>query len=201
MADIFNLDNRFFRFVAKLTNLILLNILWIIFSIPIITMGTSTSAVYYVTLKMVKNEEGYIIKSFWKAFKQNLKQGIIIEVILLVVGIIIYADIRYFLLKVNIFSYLFIPILILVAMIYIFSFIFIFPMIAKFNDSITDLLKNPLAISLRHPVASISMTVLLIVMLYGFYTSVLIMVIFPFIAVSGYAYVGSILFKDILKVK
>ena len=199
MANLFDIDNRFFRYVAKLTDLVLLNILWVIFSIPIITMGAATSAVYYVTLKMVKDEEGYIIRSFWKGFKQNLKQGIIIEVILLISGIILLGDIRYFLVSKNIFSYLFISIFVIGLIIYTFTLIFVFPIIAKFNNTVSETLRNAVVISLNNPLVSISMTVLLIVMLYGFYVSVPIMVIFPLIAVSGYAYIGSILFRDIFE--
>ncbi|MEH7495451.1 YesL family protein, partial [Neobacillus niacini] len=100
------LDGRFFRFTTKVSNLFLLNILWIIFSTPILTMGAATSAVYYVTLKMVKNEEGYIIKDFWYAFRQNLKQGIMIEFVLLVGGVILLGDIWYFLQMGTIFGYI-----------------------------------------------------------------------------------------------
>lgn len=197
MAGFFDLDNRFFRFVTKLTNLILLNILWVIFSIPIITAGTATSAVYYVTLKMAKDEEGYIIKSFWKGFKQNLKQGIIIEFILLTIGIVLYADIRYFLLNGSIFSYLFAAIFAIVTIIYVFTLIFVFPIIAWFNNTTLGALKSAVIMSLKHLPASIWMTILLAVMLYGFYTSVPLMVISPLIAVSGYVYVGSIIFRGI----
>lgn len=197
MGDIFNMENRFFRFVMKLTNLILLNLIWIIFSIPIVTMGAATTAVYYVTLKMVKNEEGYIIKSFFKAFKQNLKQATVIEIIFLLVGVILYADIRYFLLHTSIFAYLFVAVFIIILMIYIFTLIFVFPIVSKYNNTVFGTIKNAVIMSLQHLRTSLSMAILLVVIAYGFYASLPIMLICPFIAVSGYAYVGSILFSGI----
>ena len=194
---IFDIDNRFFRLVTKLMNIILLNILWLIFSIPLITMGAATSAVYYVTLKMVREEEGYIVKDFMKAFKQNFKQGVLLEFVLLLIGIILYGDIRFFLLHDSVFSYLFIAILAIVCIQYIFIVVYIFPITARYRNKLFLNLKNAVIMSLKHLKISIVMTVLLIVMLYGFYSSVPIMVVFPFIAVSGYAYVGSILFRGI----
>ena len=199
VMNLFDIDNRFFRFVSKLTNIILLNILWLIFSIPIITTGAATSAVYYVTLKMVRDEEGYIIKDFLKAFKQNFKQGVILEFVLLLVGIILYADIRFFWLHESMFSYFFIIILAIVCVLYIFTLIYIFPITARYSNKLSLNLKNAVIMSLKNLKISIVMTVLLIVMLYGFYVSVPIMIIFPFIAVSGYAYVGSILFRGIFE--
>jgi uncharacterized membrane protein YesL len=57
-------------------DLITLNLLTIICSIPVVTIGASFTAMHYTALKMVRNEEGYIHKTFFKSFKENLKQGI-----------------------------------------------------------------------------------------------------------------------------
>lgn len=190
-------DGRFLRLAAKVNNLFLLNILWLIFSIPILTMGASTSAVYYVTLKMVKNEEGYIIKDFWYAFRQNLKQGIIIELVLLVGGVILLGDIWYFLHLGNIFGYIFAGIFSIGLTIYVLTLIFIFPLLAKYSNTVFGTLKNAVIMTLTHLPSSIAMAVLLIIMLYGFYVSVHLMIIFSVIGASGYAYFGSILFRSI----
>ena len=56
--------------------LLKLNFLWLLFSLPIVTIGASTAAAFSVTLKMVDEREGYIAKQFWTAFQGNLKQGI-----------------------------------------------------------------------------------------------------------------------------
>jgi uncharacterized membrane protein YesL len=192
-------DGRIFRFAAKVSNLFLLNILWLIFSIPIITMGAATSAVYYITLKMVKNEEGYIIKDFWYAFRQNLKQGIMIEFVLLVGGVILLGDIWYFLHLGNIFGYIFAAIFSIGLTIYVLTLIFIFPLLAKYSNTVFGTLKNAVLLSLTHLPSSIALAVLLIIMLYGFYVSLHLMIIFTVIGASGYAYFGSILFRSIFE--
>ncbi|MFQ9510793.1 MAG: DUF624 domain-containing protein, partial [Lachnospiraceae bacterium] len=59
MGGLFNLDNPVWRFIGKLVDVALLNLLWIICCIPIVTIGPATTAMYYVTLKLVRDEEGY----------------------------------------------------------------------------------------------------------------------------------------------
>lgn len=56
LQGFFNYDNPVWRFIGKLGDLILLNILWIVCSIPVFTIGASTTAVYYVTLKLARDE-------------------------------------------------------------------------------------------------------------------------------------------------
>ena len=71
MDRFFSMDNKFFTFMGKVADLFILNILCLICCIPIVTAGASITAMFYVTMKMVKNEESYIIKSFFKSFKPD----------------------------------------------------------------------------------------------------------------------------------
>ena len=61
MAKLFDYNNPVWRFMGKLADLFFLTIVWAICSIPIVTIGATTSALYYVVLKMVKNHEEYNI--------------------------------------------------------------------------------------------------------------------------------------------
>ena len=71
----FKLDSPFMNFLNKLCDIMILNILVLVFSLPIFTIGAAVTAGYYMSFKMVKNEESYIVKGFWKAFKENFKQS------------------------------------------------------------------------------------------------------------------------------
>ena len=64
LQGFFNYDNPIWRFIGRLGDMVVLNILWIICSIPIITIGASTTALYYCTLKIVRNEDYGDIKMF-----------------------------------------------------------------------------------------------------------------------------------------
>ena len=64
MDRFFSMDNKFFTFMGKVADLCILNIVCLICCIPIVTAGASITAMFFVTMKMVKNEESYIIKLF-----------------------------------------------------------------------------------------------------------------------------------------
>ncbi len=92
MSRFFNPDNPIMEFIAKIFDLILLNLIFIFSCVPIITIGASTSALSYVTLKMVRGEDPYIWQNFWKSFRQNFKQGTLIWVFSILVFIFLGMD-------------------------------------------------------------------------------------------------------------
>lgn len=59
-------------------NLVVLHVLWVVYSLPIITIGASTTALYYSCMKMIRTNEGYVHRNFHHSFKQNFKQSTII---------------------------------------------------------------------------------------------------------------------------
>ena len=95
MSRIFDVDNGFFRFMTRVADALILNLIFLITCIPVVTIGASYTAMYNYCLKAVNNEEGYIWKSYWKSFKTNFVQGFLFEVIFAIIGIILYIDIKY----------------------------------------------------------------------------------------------------------
>ena len=73
MSSFFNMDSPIMRFLSRICDLMILNILCIICCLPVVTAGASITALYTITLKMVRGEESYIFKGFLKAFKENFK--------------------------------------------------------------------------------------------------------------------------------
>jgi len=92
MGRLFNLDSPLMVWLGKITDFIILSFLWFICCIPVITIVPSTSALYYVTLKMVRQEDSKPIRSFFHAFKDNLKQGIPLTLLFLVIGALLILD-------------------------------------------------------------------------------------------------------------
>ena len=78
MRSFFDLDNPFIQFLNRLTDVVILNVICLICCIPIVTIGTSITALHYVTMKMARNEEGYIVRDFFKSFRENFRQSAII---------------------------------------------------------------------------------------------------------------------------
>lgn len=91
--NIFSMDSGFYRFISRLGDLMILNILFLVGCIGIITIGPSLTAMYTVLLKMLRNESGYIVREYWRAFRRNFKQSVILWGISIVLGIVIYFDI------------------------------------------------------------------------------------------------------------
>ena len=86
-----SLYDRIFGFLGQL---IALNLLWIVCSLPVITAGASTTALYYCTLKLHKDGDIRVFHDFFKSFKQNFKQATVINLIMLAVAAILYMDLR-----------------------------------------------------------------------------------------------------------
>lgn len=144
------MDNKFFTFMGRVADLIILNLICILCCIPIVTIGPALTAMHYVTMKMVRNEESYIVKSFFKSFKENLKQGILINLIMLGVGLLLFMDLNivknmtgglYKALFVIFFAFLFL---------YALIFLYIYPVLAKFYNTTRNIFVNSFLMAIRH---------------------------------------------------
>ena len=157
----FNYDSPIMQFLSRLTDLFILNFLFLICSIPIVTIGASATALYSVTLKMAKNEESYIFSSFFRAFKNNFRHSTISWMILLLAGIVLWMDYRAVGMMGGSFQQIFSFLLIAVSILLLFPAIYIFPYIARFENTIKNSLKNAFIIS----IAQLPYTILLLVVL------------------------------------
>ena len=163
LSGFFNYDNPVWRFIGKFGDLILLNILWLVFSIPIFTIGASTTAVYYVTLKLARDDDGYTIRSFFKSFKENFKQATIIWLILLVIGAILGVDL-YFFARVytgtGTLKTVMLTVFLALIIVYAAVFMYIFPLQSRFVNTVKRTFFNAFFMSLRHLFRTIGMIVI-----------------------------------------
>jgi len=154
MGKLFHVEGGLIRGMTKVAVFIILGILVLIFSIPVITIGPALSAAYYVALKEVKNEEGYVVKSFWKAFKQNFLQGFLIELITFGAAGLLYYDItityKWVLVEQSVYANLLFYVSLGFLVIVIASSIYIFPMLAKFDNKTIKLVINSILMAIRH---------------------------------------------------
>lgn len=142
MGKIFDLDSPVMRFLSRMADLMILNVIMTICCLPIITIGASVTAMHYVMLKMVRNEEGYIVKDFFKSFKMNFKQATIIWLIMLVMIFVFVGDY----LIVN-YSGIVFPegmglILTVVAILIFIVSTYIFPVLSRFDNTVKNTIKN-----------------------------------------------------------
>lgn len=181
MSQFFSPDNKVFQFINKLVFCAWLNILWFICSIPIITIGASTTALYDVCLKLVRNQEGNVPQQFFDSFKANFKKGTAIWSILLVLGIFLGADsyILYHIRFENAFWVVCTALLIGVGVIYFLVLLNIFPLFAKFDNTIPATFKNAFLVGVRYLFCTIVMAIIYIGIYY-----IMINIFFPLIVIG-----------------
>ena len=136
--------------MSKVADLCILNIICVVCCIPIITAGASITAMYYVTLKMVRNEEAYILRSFFKSFKQNFKQATIINLIMLLIGVVLYVDLNVSKAMQGGAGQIFYVIFMAFVLIYFILFLYVYPVLARFYNTIKNTIKNALFMAIRH---------------------------------------------------
>lgn len=138
-----SIDSPLMQGLGKLADLMLLNLLTLVFCLPLFTIGASMTALYYMTLKIVRDEEVYIVKGFLKSFKENFKQSTVVWLIQIVVMAILGLD-YYFLyfMEENPFPLPIQVMLMVVTVIAITTFMFIYPVMSKFENGLKDTFKN-----------------------------------------------------------
>ena len=150
MKLVLNPNNKFFTFMTKVADLIILNLLFLLCSLPIFTIGAALSSMYSVTMKQAKGDEPSVIKEFFKAMTVNFKSSTIIWVINLLVFIVIYFDLYFVegILHSSLGDFLRISFLTLSLILFIISS-YAFPMVAKFYNSTGNYLKNSFLMALK----------------------------------------------------
>ena len=180
---LFDLDSPVMRFLSKMADLMILNILTMICCLPLFTAGAAFTALHYVCLKMVRNEEGYIAKSYFKAFKENFKQATIIWLIFLVGFGILVGD-YYIIIKGQIAIPSFVKFVIGFAIAFVvLAANFVFAAQAKFANTVKQTIKNAFAMGIIQFPKSIVMTVLYVapyIALYASYQATPIVFLFGF---------------------
>lgn len=168
MNQIFSIDNRFIQILNKFFCAAWLNILWFFCSLPIFTIGASTTALYYVSLKMIRNEEGNITKQFFTAFSSNFKKATLIWLPLFGLGIVLGIDgyVLYHLRLENVFWTLCSAVFICAGVVYLIVLLNIFPLFARFENTIRATFQNAFIMGLRYLFCSILMAAVYFVIYY-----------------------------------
>ena len=164
----FKLDGLFYKTVSFIFNLLLLNLLWFIFSLPLFTIGPSTTALFYVAGKIIRQEQPELVKDFWHSFKLNFRQASIIQLILLFAYLIIWTNLSNTHLFTGIFR-LFIPLQIFLLLELVIITLYIFPLLARYEVTIVNALKAAWWLAHRHLISTFLALLVIPGMLYLFY--------------------------------
>lgn len=146
----FKLESPLMNFLNKVADVMILSIIFMIACIPVVTVGAAFTAAYYMGFKMVKNEESYIIRGFFKAFKENFKQATVIWIFVLFLGALIMADYRIILYSgITFVSWIRIA-MVSVTVVAALGIVFMFPLQARFCNTVKNTVKNAFLMALSH---------------------------------------------------
>ena len=157
-------ESKLHQVLTAVIDILWLGLLWMLCSLPVFTIGASTTALYYSCLKIVRNEEYNAASMFFRSFKQNFKQATILWLILLAAGIIL-GGAGYILwhLRRNstgapaVFWTLLLAIVIAAAVLYVIVLLHIFPLLASVDNTNIAMLKNAFLIGTHYLFSTILM--------------------------------------------
>lgn len=202
MNNIFSYDSKFFEKLGEVSNIIILNFIFIISCVPVVTIGVSITSLYYVAMKMVKKQEIYILKEYIKVFKENFKISTIVWFIMIMIGGILVVDVYLVTLVSNeLISNIVKLVFTMISILYIFTITYVFPIISKFDNSIKNTIINSILISIQNLPYTIIIIILNLspLLLISLFSSQWGNIIF-FYTVIGFGiiiYINSILFEKI----
>lgn len=158
---IFDMDNVVWRAIDKVGKIFLLNLLWLLCSIPIVTIGASTTALIYSSMKLHENE-GYWYQNFFKSFRENFKQATGLFLLYLLAGALLAADFMLGGQAGNSFGLVMQGIAGILGIPYFLSLLYVFGVQAKFVNPVKGTIRYSFFMALRNMKYTVQMAVLMI---------------------------------------
>lgn len=192
-------EHPFFEFMGNIGDLMILNVLFLITSIPVVTIGMSMTVMYKIILRRMRGESCYVIREYFRECGNEWRQSTKLWGLFVVTGGLLLFDILY---SKNLPGALNIAIGIL-AVLWCFVAIYAFPLQARFHNSIKNTLKNALLLSLQNLPATLIMVLLnsipVICIVAGVFVTMIAMPIFCVIGFSLTARINGIFLSGIFR--
>lgn len=191
----FNPENRFWAFMERVTDICVLSFFWFLFSIPVVTAGAATTALFQYTLRLTADEEGYVWKTFREGFKKNFGQATILWIGAVIVGTFLVFDLWccQFLAPLGAVRFFAFFLLIGAIFVYLLTIIYLFPLLAFFHVDTRKVIRDSFVMSVGN--LHVSVTILVI---YGI--TAVVTYFFPMLFMFWFAlgsYVASFFYRFI----
>lgn len=157
--NLFNYDGKIYKFLSKFWNIVWISVLWLVCSIPLVTIGPASTAAYYAMAKSVRNGDDTVTKDFFRSFKKNFLQGLILGIVYSVVAFAFtYAAVFYYKGSGNIsFAMRWIFYLLILILMNTVSYAFAF--LSRFEMKTFNAITYPIALSMIHIKNSVGLIV------------------------------------------
>lgn len=160
LSRIFDTDNAVFRFFRIFGYIWWLHILWLISSIPVVTIGASTTALCYSCMKLREKDE-QVTKNYFHSFKENFKQSTAIFLIMFLFGGILTFDMIMCSRLDSAIGYCVKYCALALMIPYCMTLLYVFALQAKFVNSVRNTLKNAFLVSLKNIIYTIMMGIII----------------------------------------
>ena len=167
MGNFFDPEGGVMKVLSRIADLAVLNILWMICCIPVVTAGAATTALFDMCLKMVKNRESYIVRGYMKSLKNNFKKATIIWMAVFVILLVLGMDFRIMCYWENNLRYPMLVMVLLALLLVVFVLVYVFALIAKFENTVLEYVRNAFFMSLKHFPATLVLVVILGIQIYA----------------------------------
>ena len=144
------MDGPLWRALNFIADVMVLHVLWLVHSLPLVTIGASTTALYYAMMKRIRTNEGQVTANFRQSFKANFRQATILWLIAAAAGAILWLDLNFCTTWGGIAGKVMLAGCSLLLVPCWMTLLYLFPVLAKFTGSVYDTFKNALLMSVRH---------------------------------------------------
>lgn len=149
MGGFFSIDSKFMRAMSRVADLIVLNLVYLLTCLPVVTIGAATTALYSVCFRLGTQREGSLMKGYFRAFRDEFRQATLIWLFLLLFGAAVCVNIMLFLGLSGWMRYLFILFTFLLAIV-LMILSYAFPLLSQFRNDTRSVLKNALILSVAY---------------------------------------------------
>lgn len=153
-------DSPFWERMSKLYSIIVLNFLWVLFSLPIITVGPSTVALHRCMFQVINGEEMNVIGEFYQYFKLNFKRNMLTGIIVVGFGVLLLSSQHFYLEVANQTSQMIYYIYLFLSLLFVLFLVYVFPVLGAFEGSLLELFRTSLFLAIKHLPMSILMVVI-----------------------------------------
>lgn len=189
-------DSKLFDIAYFISDLMILNLLWIVFSLPVVTVFQSTEALFHSIRLLRKDEGSSVWREFWKGFTKHFSWMLINFLITVAVILILYVDVRFFIQQNTVFAYILAGLLLSMGLMFLITLIYTFLTIQYYEGKLFGLWKTSFLLGLGYLPQTILILVILIAALFIIQ---IIPILFFIILVSGSAYLIDMIFEGIIK--
>ena len=194
---LFNLDSGIMRSLSKFTDCLCLSLLFLVSCIPVITIGTASTAMYYTTHKVLRHDRGYLFRDYISAFKDNFKKTTIVWILALIIGGVLWVDLYIM----NFYAKEGSPlgplaVFFVVGMAIWFAWVsYLFPYMARFENSVKQSMKNAILMVIVHLPMTVLMLILAVVTGLVFYMVPILIFLLP----AVYTWIQSYILERIFR--